>query len=72
MFESGSRFVVRLSGTGTVGATLRLYLEKYEPAYGDFDQDLQTVLGRIVEIADEITNLKTITVRTEPTTISWS
>ena len=70
MFESGSRFVVRLSGTGTVGATLRLYLEKYEPANGDFNQDLQTVLGRIAEIADEITNLKTITGRTEPTTIS--
>ena len=70
MFESGSRFVVRLSGTGTVGATLRLYLEKYEPANGDLNQDLQTVLGRIAEIADEITNLKTITGRTEPTTIS--
>lgn len=70
MFESGSRFVVRLSGTGTVGATLRLYLEQYEPANGDLNQDLQTVLGRIAEIADEITNLKTITGRTEPTTIS--
>lgn len=70
IFESGSRFVLRLSGTGTVGATLRLYLEKYEPADGNHNQDLQTVLGGIVKIADEITNLRNITGRKEPSTIS--
>ena len=31
MFEGGSRIVYRLSGTGTVGATLRVYIERYEP-----------------------------------------
>ena len=31
MFEGGARFVMRLSGTGTEGATLRLYLERYAP-----------------------------------------
>ena len=31
MFEDGSRIVYRLSGTGTVGATLRVYIERYEP-----------------------------------------
>jgi phosphoglucomutase len=70
MFESGSRFVMRLSGTGTVGATLRLYLEKYEPAEGNLNQDLQAVLGSIAKVADEITDLKAITGRAEPSTVS--
>lgn len=70
IFESGSRFVMRLSGTGTLGATLRLYLEKYEPADGDLNQDLQAMLSPIANIADDITNLLSITGRSEPTTIS--
>ena len=32
MFDGGSRIVYRLSGTGTVGATLRVYIERYETA----------------------------------------
>ena len=39
MFEGGSRIVYRLSGTGTVGATLRVYIEHYEPPSGKLDQD---------------------------------
>ena len=35
LFEGGSRIVYRLSGTGTVGATLRVYIERYEPPTGD-------------------------------------
>ena len=70
IFESGSRFVLRLSGTGTVGATLRLYLEKFEPADGDLNQHLQAMLGGIAKIADEICHLKKITGRSEPSTIS--
>jgi len=70
IFESGSRFVMRLSGTGTVGATLRLYLEKYEPADGDLNQDLQTMLSGIANIAEEITNLRTLTGRQNPSAVS--
>ncbi|RZV43332.1 MAG: alpha-D-glucose phosphate-specific phosphoglucomutase, partial [Acidimicrobiales bacterium] len=70
IFESGSRFVFRLSGTGTVGATLRLYLEKYEPANGDLDKDLQEMLSGITKIADEISDIKNITGHNEPSTIS--
>jgi phosphoglucomutase len=70
IFESGSRFVLRLSGTGTVGATLRLYLEKYEPADGNLAQDLQIMLGNIANIANDITSLRKITGRSEPSTIS--
>jgi len=69
-FESGSRFVIRLSGTGTVGATLRLYLEKYEPKTGDLKQDLQTALRSMAEIADEIAHIKSIIERDEPSVIS--
>lgn len=69
-FESGSRFVIRLSGTGTVGATLRLYLEKYEPKEGDLKQDLQTALQSIAEIADEMAHIKSTIGRDTPTLIS--
>ncbi|CAM3672974.1 alpha-D-glucose phosphate-specific phosphoglucomutase [Litorimonas haliclonae] len=69
-FESGSRFVIRLSGTGTVGATLRLYLEKYEPKDGDLKQDVQTALRPIAEIAEEIAKIKSTVNRDEPSLIS--
>lgn len=69
-FESGSRFVVRLSGTGTVGATLRLYLEKYEPKDGDLEQDVQTALRPMAEIAEEIAAIKTTIGRPQPSLIS--
>ena len=39
MFEGGSRIVYRLSGTGTVGATLRVYIERYEPPSGDLGEE---------------------------------
>ncbi len=69
-FESGSRFVMRLSGTGTVGATLRLYLEKYAPPGEDHDADLQETLKQIAAIADELTDLKAITQRAAPSVMS--
>ena len=69
-FESGSRFVFRLSGTGTVGATLRLYLEKYEAGDGTLDGDLQEILAPIAKIAAEITNLNDLTGRSAPSTTS--
>lgn len=70
MFESGSRFVMRLSGTGTAGATLRLYLEAYEPKDGVHDADLAERLAPIAAIADEITNLKQIVMRDGPSLVS--
>ena len=69
-FESGSRFVLRLSGTGTVGATLRLYLEKYEPATGDLGQDTQTALADLKRIANEIGNINETLGRDKPSVIS--
>lgn len=69
-FESGSRFVLRLSGTGTVGATLRLYLEKYVSPTGDLAQDVQTALSDLKRIADEIANIKLTLDRDQPSVIS--
>lgn len=69
-FESGSRFVLRLSGTGTVGATLRLYLEKYSPPGGDLNQETQSALATLGTIADELTNLKSTLERERPSVVS--
>ena len=53
VLDSGGRFVVRLSGTGTQGATLRLYLEKYESHPGLRDQSPRQALG-VVEVASRV------------------
>ena len=70
LLNDGSRVVLRLSGTGTKGATLRVYLESYVPSTGDLDQDPQIALG---EMIDAINQLAEITVRTgmnRPTVIT--
>jgi phosphoglucomutase len=65
-FEGGGRAVFRLSGTGTDGATLRMYLEQYEPADGDHTKDPQDALAQVRDAAQELCKLKTITGRTAP------
>ncbi len=62
-FESGSRFALRLSGTGTVGATLRLYIEKYESKAEKLAQDNHAALADILRIAKDITHIEAITGR---------
>jgi len=69
-FDSGSRFVLRLSGTGTVGATLRLYVERYEGRAAFLDLDTQEALAHIVEIAKTVSDVENITGRSEPTLIT--
>jgi len=58
LFEDGSRIVYRLSGTGTVGATLRIYIEKYEPDSSRQDQDTQLALRDLINISTDITELE--------------
>jgi phosphoglucomutase len=70
LFEGGSRVVFRLSGTGTSGATLRVYLERYEPAGGDLDRETGAMLADIVAAADEIAGIVRHTGRTEPDVIT--
>jgi phosphoglucomutase len=69
-FTDGSRIVFRLSGTGTQGATLRLYLESYEADTAKHDQDPQDALGDLIQIADEVAQIKAKTGRDRPTVIT--
>lgn len=69
-FTDGSRIVFRLSGTGTQGATLRLYVESYEPDASKHDQDTQEALSPLISLADEIAQIKNITGREKPTVIT--
>jgi phosphoglucomutase len=69
-FEDGSRIVFRLSGTGTEGATLRLYLEAYEPDPAAHRADAQHALAELIGIAHELLQLKQRTGREQPTVIT--
>jgi len=69
-FADGSRLVFRLSGTGTVGATLRLYLERYEPANGNHDIKTQTALSRQIALAEELAGVKAGTGRGGPSVVT--
>merc|ERR1711990_942120 len=69
IFEDGSRFVFRLSGTGVAGATIRMYLEKYTAPDGALDMHAFDVVKPIAKIALEISELEALTGRTEPTVI---
>ncbi|MXN52306.1 alpha-D-glucose phosphate-specific phosphoglucomutase [Shinella sp. AETb1-6] len=70
LFEGGSRVVFRLSGTGTSGATLRVYIERYEPDATRHDIDTQEALADLIAVADEIAGIKTRTGRQEPSVIT--
>ena len=69
-FTDGSRIIFRLSGTGTKGATVRMYLESYEPESSKQDVDTQDALGDLIAIAHEISQLKKFIDRDEPTVIT--
>jgi phosphoglucomutase len=69
-FEDGSRIVYRLSGTGTSGATLRVYLERYEADPAKHDQDAQEALAPLIRLADEIAQIGKRTGFDRPTVIT--
>ncbi|MBF2088535.1 MAG: alpha-D-glucose phosphate-specific phosphoglucomutase [Synechococcales cyanobacterium K44_A2020_017] len=69
-FTDGSRIVFRLSGTGTKGATLRLYLESYEADPAKQGLDPQDALGDLIAIAHDIAQIKALTGRDQPTVIT--
>jgi phosphoglucomutase len=58
LFEGGSRVVFRLSGTGTSGATLRVYIERFEPDAARHDVETQAALADLIAVADEIAGIK--------------
>lgn len=70
LFEDGSRIVFRLSGTGTQGATIRIYLEAFEPDTAKHHLDAQEALQEMIQIALQLSDLKTRTGRAEPTVIT--
>lgn len=69
-FTNGSRIVFRLSGTGTVGATLRIYLERYETGAKVAQLEPQTALAELITLAEQFCEVKARTNRTEPTVIT--
>jgi len=69
-FEEGARAVFRLSGTGTAGATLRLYLERYEPDPAKHGADAQESLAVVADAADAISGLKARLGRSAPDVVT--
>lgn len=70
VFEDGSRVIFRLSGTGSSGATIRLYAEKYEPEDAKQDVDAQVALKPFIDLALRMSKLQEFTGREKPTVIT--
>ncbi|CAO3685189.1 unnamed protein product [Umbelopsis ramanniana] len=70
VFEDGSRVIIRLSGTGSQGATVRLYVEKYSENAAEYDADTQKALKPLIDQALAISQLKEFTGRDTPTVIT--
>ncbi|KAL7289372.1 hypothetical protein TKK_0016575 [Trichogramma kaykai] len=70
LFEDGSRIIFRLSGTGSSGATIRLYIESYESDPSTFVQDPQVILKPLVDISLNLSKLGEYTGRDKPTVIT--
>ena len=70
LFHGGARIVFRLSGTGTEGATLRIYVERHEPDPGQQAQDPQSALGELLEIATGLADIQHYTGRTNPSVVT--
>lgn len=69
-FTDGSRIVFRLSGTGTQGATLRVYIESYQPDVAKQNQDPQQALSDLINIAEEVAQIRNYTGMDKPTVIT--
>ena len=69
-FAGGSRIVFRLSGTGTEGATLRVYLERYEEDPARHDLDPQQALADLIRAADELAQIRVRTGRQAPDVVT--
>jgi len=70
LFEDGSRIIFRLSGTGTSGATIRIYLESFESDVNQHGLDAQVALADMIQAADSISQLAALTGRSKPTVIT--
>ena len=70
MFKGGSRIVYRLSGTGTVGATLRVYIERYEPPEGKLAEDAQAALADLIALSRSLGEIEKRTGRKAPSVVT--
>jgi phosphoglucomutase len=70
LFKDGSRIIYRLSGTGTAGATIRVYIERYEPDPAKQGGDTQTALADLIGVARNLAEIETRTGRSAPTVIT--
>ncbi len=68
LFENGGRIVVRLSGTGTSGATLRVYLDQF--TQDESITDTQAALSTLIDLADQLIGIEKFTGRTEPDVVT--
>jgi phosphoglucomutase len=66
----GPRIVYRLSGTGTQGATLRVYIERHEPNPEQHDQDPQIALAELITLSQQLAEIEAYTGRTAPSVIT--
>ena len=69
-FTDGSRIVYRMSGTGTVGATIRMYIEQYQADPAQHGQDTQETLKELIQIAYQIADIAALTGRSAPNVIT--
>jgi phosphoglucomutase len=70
VFDDGSRVVFRLSGTGTSGATLRVYIERYEADAARLAQDTQAALADLIALADQVAGIRQRTGRLQPDVVT--
>ncbi|XP_016435641.1 phosphoglucomutase, chloroplastic [Nicotiana tabacum] len=70
VFSDGSRIIFRLSGTGSAGATVRIYIEQFEPDVSKHDMDAQIALKPLIDLALSVSKLNDFTGREKPTVIT--
>mmetsp|Transcript_17959 Transcript_17959/g.38579 ORF Transcript_17959/g.38579 Transcript_17959/m.38579 type:complete len:409 (+) Transcript_17959:1066-2292(+) len=70
VFTDGSRIIFRLSGTGSAGATIRMYIEQYTNDPSKYELDAQVALAPIIKVALELSQLQKFTGREKPTVIT--
>ena len=69
-FDNGGRVVLRLSGTGTSGATLRVYYDRYSRDPSGLELDTQRALSGLIDAADELAGIRRYTGRDKPDVIT--
>jgi phosphoglucomutase len=70
LFADGSRIIYRLSGTGTAGATLRIYIERFEPDPSRHALDTQQALAELITIARALGDVPAKTAMPEPSVVT--